>query len=1841
MKGEINMKKVFMKAGNRTLSKRLFSIMLIIGILFSAMPDATYADNSGRPPDAIEQEDTEDTESEMSDNKAAEPEQDTESDETAQDENSYQDTQTQNVQAEEDESNHDNEVMATSGGQTIYAILYETGELHFQYGNTVTKGVPNVKYQVASAYSDNSSVPWYRKSVLITKVTSDAISCSTGGIVSTAHWFNNCSKLTSLDLSKLDTSGVTNMSGMFSSCSKLTNLNLSKLNTSSVTNMSSMFDGCISLTSLDVSGFDTSKVTDMSYMFDQCYALTSLNVSKFNTSSVTNMSSMFSSCYALTSLDLSKFNTSSVTKMGSMFSYCSSLTSLNVSGFDTSNVTYTGFMFNNCSSLTSLDVSKFNTNRVTYTGFMFYGCSSLTSLDVSKFNTSMVTSMNSMFSYCSSLTNLNVSKFNTSNVTNMGDMFSYCSSLTSLDLSKFDTRNVTDMSYMFRNCSKLTSLDVSKFNTSKVTSMNLIFYNCSKLTNLNLSSFDTSKVTNMGSMFYGCSSITSLTIGPSTKLASNAKLLSQDWIQKSATKKVTTDDIYTFTASNHAKETFEKFVSYSISYNLNGGNISGNPSSYTQLDTFTLPTPTRNNYTFTGWTGTGLSSATKTVTVSKGSTGNRNYTANWTPTNYSISYNLNGGSISGQKTSYNIETANFTLPQPTRNGYTFTGWTGTGLSSATKSVTISKGSTGNRSYTANWSANGYTVSFNYNKPSTATGTMSGNGTTSKGVTYAAAYGNLPQPSIPGWTFNGWYTAANGGSGISATTTYTTTGNQTLYAHWTINTYSISYNTNGGSLSGQKTNYNVNTDSFTLPTPTKNGYTFTGWTGSNGTTAQKIVTIAKGSTGNKNYTANWTPTNYSISYNLNGGSISGQKTSYNIETANFTLPQPTRNGYTFTGWTGTGLSSATKSVTISKGSTGNRSYTANWSANGYTVSFNYNKPSTATGTMSGNGTTSKGVTYAAAYGNLPQPSIPGWTFNGWYTAANGGSGISATTTYTTTGNQTLYAHWTINTYSISYNTNGGSLSGQKTSYNVNTDSFTLPQPTRTGYTFTGWTGSNGTTAQKSITITKGSTGNKNYTANWSINSYYLDLNGWLSGSLSGGLGSHGTCDVYINNVLIADNCTDFYKQIPYGSKWEIKDIKATTGHYYNGVHSGSLTGTIGASNATVVLDFSAKKTTVTFYRNINSSDTTTAVQTFTYGVSGQSFSDKKWTKTGYTLLGWAETRNATAQKYSTLSPVVDGWINEKTPQASSNVTLYAVWSRNNYSISYTLNGGSISGQPTSYNVESANFTLPTPTRNGYTFTGWTGTGLSKLTKTVTVNKGSTGNRNYTANWSINTYTIGYTLNGGSISGQPTNYNVETATFALPTPSKSGYAFTGWTGTGLSGLTKTVTVSKGSTGNRSYTAHFEKTVNATFKYYNNQTVTVTGKITDSATSVIVKAPAASGIPSGYTFRGWSTSSAANASVNAAASASVTISANVTYYASYSKNVTATFYYCTLAADNYTYTNGAQGSVAASATQYLGYTGTVVNSNISIPSAVTASHGGASAQNYVGVSKDANSVSTVTPTTAYTKYYAVYTEPLKFYYYNGTTDTNTSVTRRMLSNGSTYSNSLSASAPAPAAYDGAAFAWWSCDSGVSGSPSLRKPLETGVNSLYAIYKKNVNISYNANGGSGAPAAQSGTKYYAKKENGSNITNPSITVTGSKPSRSGYNFSSWNTSANGNGTVYKAGTAYAVSANVTLYAQWQYNPVSVKVPQILTGDHAGTSQFRVKCDGLKAGNIKVTVPNSFLYKQAGKADITAAITAKSGNNIITPSNKVCVYNITTTNGLSAGCWQGSFNIGLTLTKE
>ena len=145
----------------------------------------------------------------------------------------------------------------------------------------------------------------------------------------------------------------------------------------------------------------------------------------------------------------------------------------------------------------------------------------------------------------------------------------------------------------------------------------------------------------------------------------------------------------------------------------------------------------------------------------------------------------------------------------------------------------------------------------------------------------------------------------------------------------------------------------------------------------------------------------------------------------------------------------------------------------------------------------------------------------------------------------------------------------------------------------------------------------------------------------------------------------------------------------------------------------------------------------------------------------------------------------------------------------YTISYDLGGGSVAGNPTSYDVETETFTLNNPTKDGYTFSGWTGTSLDAAAQTVTIAKGSTGNRNYTANFTPTAYTLTYNLDGGTAAQQnPATYTIETETFKLNNPTKDGYNFTGWTSENNSTPSLEVSISKGSTGNKTFTAVYEK-------------------------------------------------------------------------------------------------------------------------------------------------------------------------------------------------------------------------------------------------------------------------------------------------------------------------------------------------------------------------------------------------------------------------------------------------
>ncbi len=183
---------------------------------------------------------------------------------------------------------------------------------------------------------------------------------------------------------------------------------------------------------------------------------------------------------------------------------------------------------------------------------------------------------------------------------------------------------------------------------------------------------------------------------------------------------------------------------------------------------------------------------------------------------------------------------------------------------------------------------------------------------------------------------------------------------------TATLYSINYNLNGGSISGESSKYTINY-TITLPEPTRNGYEFIGWSGSNGSTPIKNVVIQKGTTGNLNYNANWKPINYNISYNLNGGTLNNKINSYNIETSTFSIGTPTRDGYEFTGWTGS-------NTTIQKGTTGNLSYTANWKLKIYTVTY-----------LNADGSyySSKSIEYNSTIPSIDYGVDQVHIFNGWF------------------------------------------------------------------------------------------------------------------------------------------------------------------------------------------------------------------------------------------------------------------------------------------------------------------------------------------------------------------------------------------------------------------------------------------------------------------------------------------------------------------------------------------------------------------------------------------------------------------------------------------------------------------------------------------------------------------------------------------------------------------------------------------------------------------------------------------------------------------------------------------
>ena len=302
----------------------------------------------------------------------------------------------------------------------------------------------------------------------------------------------------------------TTLSSFFAALSELETITgLEYLNTANVTDMSLLFDNCQKLTSLDLTNFNTEKVTNMYRMFNACSNLKTIYASdKFTTAAVTESQNMFSGCNSLSgelawtsdkvadktyaTLDGGYFREKGVADRP-WVKYADGTLTFRYGFKRTVDINRNEYELNS-----GEDTPEWNSSNITRVVF-----------DAS-FANARPTTCCAWFQNFIKLEHIEgIENLNTANVTSMRSMFC-CTGLTSLDVTNFNTANVTDMSDMFSVCRNLAELDLSNFNTAKVTNMRSMFSGCKNLAELDLSNFNTAKVMNMANMFSGCLNLTTI-----------------------------------------------------------------------------------------------------------------------------------------------------------------------------------------------------------------------------------------------------------------------------------------------------------------------------------------------------------------------------------------------------------------------------------------------------------------------------------------------------------------------------------------------------------------------------------------------------------------------------------------------------------------------------------------------------------------------------------------------------------------------------------------------------------------------------------------------------------------------------------------------------------------------------------------------------------------------------------------------------------------------------------------------------------------------------------------------------------------------------------------------------------------------------------------------------------------------------------------------------------------------------------------------------------------------------------------------------------------------------------
>lgn len=755
-----------------------------------------------------------------------------------------------------------------------------------------------------------------------------------------------------------------------------------------------------------------------------------------------------------------------------------------------------------------------------------------------------------------------------------------------------------------------------------------------------------------------------------------------------------------------------------------------------------------------------------------------------TPDTYTIQYMLNGGDVTGNPESYTIESQDINLINPTKQGYVFQGWTGGtekenpgtsgNITTVTQNVTIKQGSMGNRLYTAHWvgdSETAYKVEHykeNLDGTYTLADTVNGTGTTDEPAVAV-------KKTYQGFEFDD----TNDNNLLEANVKADGSLVLKVYYRRIVSTLRLVADTNIS-----KVEYSVRDN----------------------------IGAAEGTPNSGESSVHHNEQTGADEVYVEGNFKYGTQ-------INISATKVDRTGYTITWdeWESNAIDKIVNQagqealigmpigdVTL----TAKARIAVNQYA--YTIEYYYDEIKDDSKTESGN---------TAAYGstitNPRDKNITGYELDRI-------EGVPLTITENEDTN-IIKVFYKETIYTITYDLAGGEMpvpaEGQPAlenpeTYTVNTETFTLHKPVRSGYTFIGWTGSNGTNPQTQVMIEQGSTGNKNYTANWRANTdtryiieHYLEnLDGTFTKDnedteLYGTTGTTATTEGHIKTIegyshdTTNENAVEsgtiagdgslvlkvYYKRNIYtvrlvaGENIDSVEYSVSNASWIDTGYNTSATGTdielkikYGANvsiNATLATEEYYNITNGKWTSN-NIHVTPATLNTNIEIPSSDVRLDASATKTGKpynysTEYYYEATLEYTASQTAEYNSQITTYTNrgktgykfdhvEGLPLTISNVeannVIKVYYVLENYTIEYNLNDGALlegETNPETYNVETPTFTLHNPEKEGYVFQGWTGSNGAEAQEEVTITKGTTGNKTYTANWRPSTDT-GYTI-----------------------------------------------------------------------------------------------------------------------------------------------------------------------------------------------------------------------------------------------------------------------------------------------------------------------------------------------------------------------------------------------------------------------------------------------------------------------------------------------------------------